>query len=158
MQLVIDHSVRDLCRRPYPNHPKGCPNYGKKDECPPRAPLLEKVLDLSKPTCVIWNQFPFGDHVERMRSKHPDWSRRQLECCLYWQGTARKQLRQKVFQWYAYQPDGYEWITLYCPEACGLNVTATMRNMGIELEWPPERFTYQVALIGSLNAEYSQTS
>jgi hypothetical protein len=36
-----------------------------------------------------------------------------------------------------------------CPEALGLNVTATMRMIGIDLEWPPREFTYQVALAGA---------
>ena len=91
---------------------------------------------------AIWNVFPFGQHVAKMRRRHPDWSRRQLECCLYWQNTARKQLRETVLHFL----DGRTLHVEMIPEAHGVNVTATMRLLGIKLEWPPKRWAYQVAL------------
>jgi hypothetical protein len=33
-----------------------------------------------------------------------------------------------------------------CPEAMGVNVTATMKEIGIQLEWPPKRWAHQVAM------------
>ena len=81
--LVIDLKVRGLCGRPYPGHPKGCPNVNHKKGCPPSAPLLPDVFDLSRPVWIIINRFDLGAHVERMRTLHPDWSTRQLTCCLY---------------------------------------------------------------------------
>jgi hypothetical protein len=30
----------------------------------------------------------------------------------------------------------------------GVNVTATLKDAGIELEWPPKKFVRQVALAG----------
>ena len=35
-----------------------------------------------------------------------------------------------------------------CPEAAGVNVTATMASIDIDLEWPPVTVAYQVALAG----------
>jgi hypothetical protein len=139
---IFDSEVRSLCCRPYPLHPKGCPNFGKVDRCPPRVLLLHDVFDLTSTCCVIWNTFPFGEHVARMKEIHPDWSERQLECCLYWQGTARRQLAASITAFKNLYPE-FEVTT--CPEAMGLNVTATMRAIGIELEWPPKKFTVQVA-------------
>ena len=89
---VVQPEMRKLCRHPYPNHPKGCPNFNKKDGCPPSIPLIDKTMDLNREVYAVWNEYPFGEHVEKMRKKHPDWSGRQLACCLYWQGTARKAL------------------------------------------------------------------
>ena len=40
-------------------------------------------------------------------------------------------------------------MVLYCPEAMGVNVTETMKNVGIILEWPPETVTYQIVIAGS---------
>jgi hypothetical protein len=37
---------------------------------------------------------------------------------------------------------------LCCPGACGVNVTATMAALEIDLEWPPVRWAYRVALVG----------
>lgn len=144
---VIDYAMRARCGLPYPNHPKGCPNLNDPNHpwCPPRAPRIEHAFDLSRPIWAIWNAHPFGEHVARMRALHPDWSQRQVECCLYWQGTARKQLRERVNVFLRHHPG----LVAYSPEALGVNVTATMRQLGIELEWPPVNLTYQIVFAGS---------
>jgi hypothetical protein len=107
--------------------------------------LLDK-LDLVKPIYTVWNVFDLAGHVERMRARHPDWSARQLVCCLYWQGTARKALRGHIQEFVREHPD----LTIIeCPEAQGVNVTATMAKIGVELEWPPVKVAYQVVLAGT---------
>ena len=145
---VLDYSVRGLCTRRYPNHPRGCPNFGKRPTCPPQAPLLENVFDLSQPVYAVWNVFDLASHVDRMREKHPDWTWRQLVNCLYWQGGARKVLRRRVEDFMGGLRAGH--CPLYCPEACGVNVTETMKSIGEILEWPPKTKTYQVALVGRI--------
>ena len=37
-----------------------------------------------------------------------------------------------------------------CPEAMGLDVTTTLRNAGVEIEWPPVEKALQVAFVGVL--------
>lgn len=147
-KLVIDSSVRGLCQKPYPNHPKGCPNFDKRPFCPPRCPFFEDVFDMSKDFWVVWTPFNFAAHILRMRKKHPEWSQRQLECCLYWQGTANKGLREAVSDIEYYLEGTGNWRTTYCPEAMGMNVTATMKNLGVDLEWPPQEVVRKVAIIG----------
>ena len=44
-----------------------------------------------------------------------------------------------------------EYSIIACPEACGVNLTATMQKIGIELEWPPENVAYQIVLAGIKN-------
>lgn len=143
---VLDTTVRALCRKSYPGHPKGCPNYDKKETCPPARPLLFDLIDETEPVYVIWTIFPFGAHVSKMKGVHPEWSDRQAKCCLYWQGTARKKLRQTVE---LFQCTYSDLRIIYIPEATGVNVTETMRSIGKELEWPPVNWTYQVALAGT---------
>jgi len=145
IEIVIDQSMRGLCKRSYPNHKKGCPNFNKRHDCPPKAPLISKVFDLNKPIYAIWNVFDFDEHTTRMRNKHPQWSDRQAECCLYWQGTARKQLKGEIANFLS---DKGNHLVLTTPEACGVNITETMRRIGINLEWPPVTVTYQIALAG----------
>ena len=143
---VIDKKVRTLCVKPYPLHPKGCPNYNKKEGCPPKAPLWNELCDIKLATWIVWSRFDLGSHRERMRTKHPKWSRRQLDCCLYWQNTARKPIKDFLrSEWL--MPGLYKTI---CPEALGVDVTETMKNKGIILEWPPVKWVYQVALMGWL--------
>jgi len=126
-------------------HPHGCPNFGKRSSCPPKAPLLEDIFDLSKKIFVIWNAYSLRKHVDKLRARHPNWSDRQLYCCLYWQGQARKQLRKNIARFLKVNP-GY--LVIQCPEACGINVTETMAAIGIQLEWPPIEIAYQIALAG----------
>ena len=146
---VIDYSVRKLCYSPYCNHPKGCPNYGKRESCPPKAKKLENIFVMSSRIVVIWSIFDFMAHKRKMREKHPRWTQRQVECCLYWQGTARKKLKEEINRFR--KINDFEWLILRCPEACGVNVTATMAKLGQQLEWPPINVTYQVALAGIYN-------
>lgn len=144
---VVDYAVRGLCVKPYPGHPKGCPNYNKKNGCPPEAQKYDEVYDLSQPVYAIINKFDFKNHTDRMRQLHPDWSERQVRCCLYWQPRARKQLLTAIKSfWTDLTHRKYSVET--CPEAMGVNITATLAAAGITLEWPPETMTYQVALAG----------
>jgi predicted metal-binding protein len=145
VEPVIDMSVRALCVKPYPGHKKGCPNYGKKKGCPPEAPRFDDEYDLTKPIYAIINKFDIASHVSRMRELHPDWSQRQLDCCLYWQPRARNQLLEHIRYFLGKHP-GYRFET--CPEAMGVNVTETLKRVGIILEWPPRQWACQVALAG----------
>lgn len=149
-EVVVDRSVRKLCVRPYPNHPRGCPNFGKRKTCPPQCPLLEDVFDMRAGFWIVWVEFDFAKHCDRMRKKHPDWSQRQVECCLYWQAGVNKELRKAVCKQWAViaLKTGENCVTTYCPEAMGVNVTETMRKIGVELEWPPKKIVRKVALIG----------
>lgn len=147
-KIVIDSSVRNLCGNPYPNHPKGCPNKGKKPTCPPRSPFLEDVYDLRTGLIFVWIEFNIGVHIARMARKHPNWSQRQKECCLYWQGTANRMLKDAVVEVECKFVYPSKWKTSFCPEAMGVNVTATMKNLGVELEWPPQEIVRKVAIIG----------
>jgi predicted metal-binding protein len=148
-RLVIRPKIRKLCARPYPNHRKGCPNFNDREGCPPNTKLISSILDLSKPVWLIWNAFAFGAHVYEMKKKHPDWSQRQLECCLYWQGKARKHLKDRVRRFLLEQgEDAIHLTVLYTPEAHGVNVTATMAKHGLTLQWPPKDYACQVAIAG----------
>ena len=136
---------KDMCKLSYYKHPNGCPNYGKKKGCPPHTRFFDEIYDLSESVYALYNIFDLKSHVMRMRDKHPEWSQRQLECCLYWQGTARKELREFIKGWLK---NHREYTIEATPEGLGVNITNTLHNIGIELEWPPISTAYQVALAG----------
>lgn len=146
---VLEYEVRALCVRPYPNHPKGCPNVGKCDRCPPAAPGFAHAFDISAPVYAVVNEFDLGTHVQKLKATpKKDGSIRsddEARCVLYWQGAARKQLNAKIKEALASLP-GY--AATWCPEGMGINVTATLAAAGIDLEWPPVRIARQVALLG----------
>lgn len=149
--VLLNREPIELCQTPYPGHPKGCPNHGKRKTCPPKAKLWTEKWVRTHHLWVIWTVFDFGKHRRAMRRAHPDWSRRQTECCLYWQGTARRRLKDEIerflsTEWYDYGLRRMMFKIETCPEAHGLNVTATMAAIGRILEWPPREKTYQVAV------------
>ncbi len=166
---IVDYRVRKLCCRPYPGHDRGkrtgCPNYNLKEGCPPAAPFFDKVFDLNQPVFAIYHAFDLDKHVQKMKAAHPNWSDAQLKCCLLWQNSARKQLSKNIVNFlmehpeYAVSVAGYRGIekdlgALYAkilpasPEAMGVDVTQTMASAGIDLEWPPVKVAYQIALAG----------
>ena len=139
-------SVQSLCAMPYPNHPKGCPNFRHKAGCPPGVELFDRVYDLEAPVFVVYNVFDLAAHVAAMRERHPSWTERQLACCLYWQPRARKSLAEEAKR-FAREHPGLRLDR--CPEARGVDVTETMRLAGVELEWPPRNKAIQVILAAS---------
>ncbi len=145
---IINHAVRGVCTRPYPGHPRGCPNYGKRNTCPPQAPLFEEFFAEDRPFYLIYNVFPIGEHIKKMSKKHKEWSERQLSCCLYWQSTARKQLKNRIDIFLSRMRKRENLIVETVPEALGVDITGTMKKIGITLEWPPRLLAYQVALAG----------
>ncbi len=141
--MAVSPKARALCARPYPNHPRGCPKLGTCPTCSPRCRLITDVLDLSQPTFVIYTEIPLGKHVAKLKAKHPDWTQRQLECCLYWQTKARQNLLQAIKDLVKLYPSLF---IAASPEAMGINVTETMRRAGVQLEWPPAARTYHVVV------------
>jgi len=144
---IIDHSVRGLCRKPYYNHPKGCPNFNKRFDCPPNAPIWDIHIDPKHHVYAIFVKFDFAKHKGKMRALHPEWSEKQVECCLYWQGTARKYLKKELVAFHKKHP-GYE--SFITPEAMGINIIQTMINVGVSIDYPPDKFVYKIALAGVL--------
>lgn len=130
-KLVKTERAGAWCKLPYYNHPKGCPNYGKKSYCPPNAPSLEEYFDLEKELYLVHSEFNLAEHEHKMKEKHPNWSRHQCRCVLYWQSRSRKQMKERVER--AVKFLSANRITA-CPEGMGMNVFATARHSGLLLE------------------------
>jgi len=133
-----------LCCKSYPNHSGGCPNYNKKEGCPPNLCGLEELFDFNQDMFVIYSEFDIGKHARKMKKMHPNWTDKQIYCCLYWQPRARKFHREELQN---YKGKKINYIS-NSPEAYGVNVTSLMRKIGVELEWPPRKITRIVSLGG----------
>ena len=143
--LKIQPAARDWCRLPYPGHPRGCPNYGKKAGCPPDAPLLGDFFDPARPVCFAVAKFDLAAHAKRLIDAHPGFTERQARCCLYWQNTVRKALREAVAGYMS--RTGYTQATTV-PEAMGLNVLRTLNLLGVPVKRFPKQYVYKVAMLG----------
>lgn len=144
-KLSVNYKAREWCKLPYPDHPRGCPNYGKRDTCPPSAPLIDDFVDLSRPLYLLAVRFDLAGHVAVMLSKHPSWTLRQARNVLYWQGSVNRSLRELCRFFRVCLP---EVVTTVCPEAMGVNVIASAISCGIPMKVKPEGVVYKVALAG----------
>lgn len=144
-QLKINMKARKWCLLPYPDHPKGCPNYGKRNTCPPDAPLVEDFIDTEQSMYLIVVEFDLGAHIRKMLQTHHGWSERQAKCVLYWQAGVNKRLENecKLFMW-----SHPNMVTTRCPEAMGVNVITTAQIAGIPVKVKPEGIVYKIALAG----------
>lgn len=150
--LVVQKRVQEWCALPYPDHPKGCPNIGhttlrtgKKEPCPPHAPMIREVFDLTKPHWFFVERFDLGAHVNRMREKHPDRTIRQARCVLCWQNKPRAALKRQCEEFVRWVP--YVTYTL-CPEAMGVNVFRTCHRHRLMMRRNPRDTVYLVAFVG----------
>ncbi len=107
--------------------------------------MFESRFDTGKPVYALVNRYDLGSHMRPMKERHPDWSLRQLACCLYWQPAARRQLMAFIEDFLRQSP-GYS-VTL-TPEGMGVDVTTTLAHAGLTLPWPPIMEAYQVAIAG----------
>lgn len=139
-EVVYDARARNgtWCKAPYYDHPHGCPNY---PECPSE---YQDFCNISPHDWfAVIEEFDLATHAENMKQKHPDWTERQCRNLLYWQNTVRKRLKAKalIFK----QVDD---ILLEIPEACGINVFATLSNVGIILQRQKPNYIVKTMFIG----------
>lgn len=142
-KLIINSAARDWCVLPYPDHPKGCPNFGKKAICPPQVEYIEDWLVGVEELRFVCVSFNLKEHSERMLERNPHWSQRQARCLLYWQPKVNKALKSLVNT--LVHENGLK-IT-YCPEAMGVDVIKTAQSVGIPIEAPPKDIIHKIALV-----------
>lgn len=144
-RLCLDDRVDIWCQLPYPGHPQGCPNYGKRDTCPPAVPWIEKVMNLTRPHWFVVEEFDLASHRKNMKRKYPHWSERRRQCLLYWQTAVRAKLKRQTSE-FSQDHGGTIWTLL--PEAMGVNVLLTLKRLGIPVEVKPQNIVRKVALVG----------
>jgi predicted metal-binding protein len=145
-EIPFIRNIERLCCKPYPGRSRGCPNYNKKEGCPPNLCELEKMFDFNKDLFLIYYEFNIGKHARNMKKRHPDWTEKQCYNSRHWQGTARN-LRDEEIKKYKEEKE-INYLT-NSPEAYGVNVNLLMKKVGINLEWPPRKITRLVSLGGT---------
>ncbi|PIU76226.1 hypothetical protein COS75_00190 [Candidatus Pacearchaeota archaeon CG06_land_8_20_14_3_00_35_12] len=142
--LEYSKEVQKLCCKKYPQHPKGCPNYAKKEGCPPQ-PLINEVLDFKQPIYLIYTEFKIGNFARGIKKAHPEWTEKQCYNLRYWQPKARKIQRRE---------EGKAELLfnltkiIKSPEANGINIDSLFKKLNMPLEWPPRKITRLVSIGG----------
>lgn len=145
-RAICNSKFMDLCTLPYPGHSKGCPNFDKKDYCPPRVNFFPEVYEDQVYIAVVG--LNFKAYREMRKRQHPSWTERQQRNPLYWQGYLRKKLKDYAEEMLTKMTDK-KYVIITNPEAMGVNLTETCRRCGLKLEWPPNNFVYKMYLIGT---------
>jgi len=96
--IVFTEKTFKWCQLPYPNHPNGCPNFGRNELCPPKTELKEEFIKKFNHFYLIYGIFDFETYLTEMKRRHPQWSERKLKCVLYWQGSVKKRMREHIEQ------------------------------------------------------------
>ncbi len=154
---IVTHDISTanrLCVQPYYNHKRGCPNFGKKEGCPPNLRHISEEYDMDS-IHILLLEFPFGEYFAQRKEVHPDWTNRALINPRHWQNHLRACLNR---EWENIQDDYPEHTFIYNPEGQGVNIVETLRLNGIEMEWSVSNedgeivsvaeTLYRVALIG----------
>jgi len=149
-KIYFEKRFMDMCGLPYPGHPKGCPNFNKnKKGCPYTTPLINEIVDITKPIYLVGIDFDLEAYEKKMKKKHPNWTNRQCRNVLYWQSKHKKELKKLLLNFI--KPFDKNLFTTMKPEAYGVNMCATVRQIGIKLDWHyPLKHVWRIALIGEL--------
>lgn len=94
--IICYEEILELCQRPYPGHPYGCPNVKKCRGMD--IPLFNKLnMDYGfEHFYLVYAVFDFKAYKQLRRAEHPDWTDRQVACVLYWQHSVKKRLKDFI--------------------------------------------------------------
>lgn len=150
LKEIVSGDTAKWCILPYLDHPKGCPNYNKKKGCPPNTPNFEELIEW--PFYLVYKKFDLGVQEKQMLLKHPDWSKRQARCCLYWQRGVVKELIDEAWGFLIeleyHTKNGY--TVIENPEGAGIDLFKTCKLANIELErnYLNQSNVYKMVIIG----------
>ena len=157
--IIYYPEIEDLCYRPYPNHPKGCPNIDKCERL--NIPNFEIIIEYGeyKFFYLIYAKFDFKQYKELRKEEHSNWSENQVKCVLYWQNSVKKLLSEFINMLTLTKQDyilgcGYGLKIKFrkyvgSMENSCINVFSTCKLNGIKLEIRPKNIIYLVCLLCS---------
>lgn len=151
VDVVIDsRAMGTWCQLSYQNHPKGCPNYAKRKTCPPFSKPLNDLVE--SPFYLVIQNFDIEAQAKRMKERHPNWTEKQSRNCLYWQRGLMKKLRKEAEEFVDRQDN--DLMLLEIPEANGVDLFNTCKNLGIILERRPRKTIRKMMVIGKRLHKY----
>lgn len=142
--IITTPKTLEFCKRPYPDHPDGCPNIQK---C--RDLNLPFFKDRWREYHLLYADFDFRSYKDWRESQNPNWTARQVECCLYWQNSVKSLLVREIEKLYI--SDGPFYVygcgsglklsfqeKVGSMELAGINVFSTLKLNNIDFEVAPK--------------------
>lgn len=148
--LVFEPRARGFwCQLPYAGHPKGCPNFGKKKQCPPFSVNFRESY--SPPYYIIAEFFNLESQIKKMKERHPSWTEKQCRNLLYWQKKVNKNLKNKA-ESFINSLEENDLSIIEIPEATGIDIFRTCKNIGLHLEKNPMKRIIKIMIIAKKNS------
>ena len=160
--IIFDPKVQSYC-----NNPEYlCPYYKHSWACPPEAPYLEKEIMNYAKYYLIYTKFDLTKSSENKSKNYIGYSyMRKImeeemeeflqqhqnsfkESRVLWDGHCRIcEKENKKCSIEENVPCRYPEKIRYSMEAVGIDVTKTVKNLNIEIEWPPVNHVYRFGLV-----------
>lgn len=172
--IVFTRKTWGYCRMPYPDHPNGCPNFGKNPNCPPNSKYMEEIKEKYKYFYLIYANFDFRGYkderkknllkrynegiktgkiaINTFEKRLKSLTEKNLGNLLYWQRPVKILLKNKVKTISNKEFDllgcgsGF-WEGIYSMESAGIDVYSTLKNNNILFEERPADKIILVSLI-----------
>ena len=132
------------CKLPYSGHPKGCVNFNKRVGCPPNSKFFGDLI--SAPFFLVAQEFDLSEQVEILNKKESNLEDKRAFCLDYYRGSFSKKIKEEAEAFL--ESRNQDLFLLERPEANGVDIFNTCKNVGILLERDPKRKFWKVILIG----------
>ena len=146
-------SPRSRCIRPYKNHKRGCPNFGRLLTCPPRIPCMyDQVFDIRDVYAVV-TKFYLDEYFAKRRENRPDLPEGQIRNMRVWQPIAIKENDYAIRDFYLENPSKVDYVSTRLLECMGVDVVKTMEEVGLEIKFPAKEYAYRVSFLAKVYEE-----
>lgn len=154
--LIFDKNVQQFCN----NSRYKCPNYNHSWGCPPEAPYLEDKVSEYSHYLLVYAKTDITENkhnnaqIKREFENEMESAKEQVlqksdDVLLLWGGhcdLCYTRLGKKC-TYDSEEPCRFPIEIRYSMEAVGINVDATVKKIGIDLQWPPKDYIYRFGLI-----------
>ncbi len=160
--IVFEKRVQRLCSNPHYR----CPNYDRSWGCPPAAPYMEEGVSRYEHHLLIYVETALeGQDYQKANIRLKQEFEREMlatakvlkeqstEIMLLWSGHCNLcyTRMEKICSYRSNQPCRFPEEIRYSMEAVGINVDATVKHVGIDLEWPPKHKIFRFGLISYMS-------
>ncbi len=149
-EVCMTYQPRSMCIRPYKDHKNGCPNFGKLPSCPPNNPCMyDQLFDVSDVYAVV-TKFYLEEFFRKRREKRPDLPEGQIRNSRIWQPITKKENDYAISEFYMEHPELSNYVSTRLLECMGVDVVNTMKQVGIELKFPPGDVVYRISFVAKV--------
>ncbi|TFF98014.1 MAG: DUF2284 domain-containing protein [Promethearchaeota archaeon] len=154
--IEFQPNIQELC-----NNPKyRCPIYNHSWGCPPEAPYLEEKIAEYKYHLLVYKRINIEKNTHNNALLKQQFEKEILTVANH----IKKKSKDMLILWGGHcdvcynrlgkkctydsgEPCRFPNEIRYSMEAVGINVDATVKKVGINLEWPPTHYIYKFGLI-----------